>query len=230
MEPLLLLHGALGAKTQFEPLLPLLPPDLPVYSLNLAGHGGEAFPNGPFRMETFAKELVTWLEEKQLPKVRVLGYSMGGYVALEAARQQPDRFSGIFTLATKFHWTPETAQQETAKLQPEVISANVPAFAKALQERHAPQDWTELLHRTADLMQHLGQKPVLSAEALASITVPVRISVGDRDQMVSIEESLAACKALPHGQFQVFPNTKHPLEALDWPLLESALRHFFTYA
>ncbi|WP_210489655.1 alpha/beta fold hydrolase [Rufibacter aurantiacus] len=230
MEPLLLLHGALGARSQFDPLLPLLPAQVPVYALNLPGHGGEPFPNGPFTIEYFAQQLLTWLEEHNLPPVQVFGYSMGGYVALEAARQKPERFSRIFTLATKFNWTPEIAQGETAKLRPEVISEKVPAFAQTLQQRHAPQDWAQLVRHTADLMLGLGQTPMLSVQELAQINVPVCIAVGDKDQMVSVEESLAAYRQLPKGQLHVLPNTKHPMEQLNWPLLASALQHFFSYA
>jgi pimeloyl-ACP methyl ester carboxylesterase len=127
---MLLLHGALGAKSQFEPLLSLLPAPVPVHSFNLAGHGGEPFPQGAFSIEDFAQQLLEWLDAQGLPTVRVFGYSMGGYVALEAARQHPARFSKIFTLATKFDWTPETARQETAKLNPEVIAQKVPVLRK----------------------------------------------------------------------------------------------------
>ncbi|GAB2527733.1 alpha/beta fold hydrolase [Rufibacter soli] len=231
MPPLLLLHGALGAKDQFEPLLPLLPPSLPVFRLNLAGHGGEPFPEeDSFSIETFVDQLLAWLQAQDLGPVWVFGYSMGGYIALEAARREPSRFAGIFTLATKFTWSPEAAMHETAKLNPEVIEAKVPAFAQALQQRHAPQDWRQVVKNTAVLMEQLGQNPLLSPEALSQITLPVRIAVGDRDQMVTIEESLSAYRQLPQAQFQVLPATKHPLEQLDWPLLESALRHFFNYA
>ncbi|ALJ01342.1 hypothetical protein DC20_09250 [Rufibacter tibetensis] len=230
MEPLLLLHGALGAKDQFAPLLSLLPAAVPVYSFNLPGHGGEPFPDGPFRIEAFAQHLLSWLDAQNLARVQVFGYSMGGYVALKAARLHPDRFSSIFTLATKFNWTPEAAQKEVTKLNPKVLQEKVPAFAEALKTRHAPQDWQEVLHRTASMMEQLGQKPVLTAAELAQISVPVCIAVGDRDQMASVEESLAASRQLAYGQFHVLPNTKHSLEQLDWPLLASALQHFFSYA
>ncbi|GGK83069.1 alpha/beta fold hydrolase [Rufibacter glacialis] len=230
MEPLLLLHGALGAKDQFGPLLPLLSDNLPVLSVNLPGHGGAPCPTDTFHIEGFADFLLNWLEEQRLDRVQVFGYSLGGYVALQAARQQPQRFSRIFTLATKFDWSPEVARKETQKLDPQVLAAKVPAYAQVLQARHAPQDWQEVLYRTAHLMHQLGQKPLLSPHELSRLEVPVRIAVGDKDQMVSVEESLAAYRQLPNGQFHVLPNTKHPLEAVDWPQLAHALQHFFSYA
>ncbi|WP_192822708.1 alpha/beta fold hydrolase [Rufibacter sp. LB8] len=230
MKPLLLLHGALGAQNQFDPLLPLLPAQLPVYTFNLPGHGGTVLPEGPFQMKTFVAKLLAWLEEKNLPPVNVFGYSMGGYVALEAARQQPDKFAALFTLATKFAWYPESARHETSRLNPEVLQQKVPAFAQALQDRHAPQDWAEVMRKTAQMMLDLGQNPVLTHEALQQILVPVRVAVGDRDQMVTLEETLHAYQNLPQAQLQVFPDTKHPLEQVHWPQLAQALLHFFNYA
>jgi pimeloyl-ACP methyl ester carboxylesterase len=230
MKPLLLLHGALGSLNQFEPLLSLLPEQVPVYSFNLAGHGGAPFTEAPFTMPSFVAQLLHWLEEKNLGQVNVFGYSMGGYVALEAARQQPQHFAQIFTLAIKFAWSPESAQHETAKLQPEVIQEKVPAFAEALRQRHAPQDWQELMRQTAQMMHQLGAQPLLTAETLAQITVPVRVAVGDRDQMVTLEETMNAYRQFHNAQLQILPNTKHPLEQLHWPLLAQALTHYFSYA
>ncbi|MGV3538650.1 MAG: alpha/beta fold hydrolase [Rufibacter sp.] len=230
MEPLLLLHGALGAKSQFAPFLSLLPGQLPVYSFNFVGHGGEEHPSGLFRIETFARQLLEWAESQPFRKVNVFGYSMGGYVALEAARQQPQVFGKIFTLATKFAWSPEAAAHETARLRPKAIQEKVPAFATALQERHAPLDWTKVMAQTAEMMLHLGEVPVLTPAKLQEISIPVRIAVGDRDQMVTLEESLAAYRSLPHSQFQVLPDTRHPLEQINWPLLAQALIQYFQYA
>lgn len=230
MEPLLLLHGALGAESQFKPLLPLLPANLPVYSFNLSGLGGLPLPEGPFRIAHFVEQLLTWLDEQPFKKVRVFGYSMGGYVALEAARQKPERFSGIFTLATKFSWSPEIAAHEVSRLNPEIISLKVPVFAQALQQRHAPQDWQEVMRRTAQMMLELGENPILTPEKLAKIAVPVTIAVGDQDQMVTVAESRNAAKTIPGAGFEILPNTRHPLEQLDWPRLATSLQDFFKYA
>jgi hypothetical protein len=40
----------------------------------------------------------------------------------------------------------------------------------------------------------------------------VRVMVGDRDAMVSVEESAAAARALPAGELAVLPRTPHPIE------------------
>src|SRR5688572_15290055 len=116
--PLLLLHGAIGAASQFEKLTQLLQPDFEVFSLNFSGHGGKEIPEPGFNMPLFANDVLTFMEEKQLDKVDIFGYSMGGYVALYLALHYPEKVNRIMTLGTKFDWSPEIAAHETRMLNP----------------------------------------------------------------------------------------------------------------
>lgn len=227
MPDLLLLHGALGAASTLHPLQQLLEADFNVHTLNFRGHGGSQTPLGPFRIELFAEDILRYLDQHQLQQVDIFGYSMGGYVALYLALQHPDRVGRIFTLATKFAWSPETAAKEVKMLQPEKVQEKVPAFAAALARRHQPNEWQEVMRRTADMMQHLGSYPMLTEETLPRIPVPVRVSVGDRDNMVSLQETAWAYRHLPNASLQVFPGTHHPLEKVNLGQLEHELRQFF---
>jgi pimeloyl-ACP methyl ester carboxylesterase len=139
METILLLHGALGSKSQLDPLKATLEAQgLPVYSTNFSGHSGEPFRND-FDIETFSGDMLRFLQENQLQRVHVFGYSMGGYVALWFARNHPEYVGKIVTLGTKFDWSPESAEKEVKKLNPEKIQEKVPAFARILEHRHAPK-------------------------------------------------------------------------------------------
>jgi hypothetical protein len=55
----------------------------------------------------------------------------------------------------------------------------------------------------------------------------VRISIGDRDKMVTLEESIRVYRLLEKGEFQVFPNTPHPLEKAPVDKLAEAIIDFF---
>ncbi|MCP2043054.1 alpha/beta fold hydrolase [Pontibacter sp. HSC-36F09] len=227
MPDLLLLHGALGAASTLQPLQQLLEADFNVHVLNFQGHGGSTLSQDPFRIELFAEDVLRYLDQHQLQQVDIFGYSMGGYVALYLALQHPDRVGRIFTLATKFAWNPETAAKEVKMLQPEKVQEKVPTFAAVLNGRHRPNDWQEVMRRTADMMQHLGNSPLLTEETLSRISVPVRISVGDRDNMVSLQETAWAYQHLPNASLQVFPNTHHPLEKVNLSQLLHELGQFF---
>ncbi|MCU0434464.1 MAG: alpha/beta hydrolase [Bacteroidia bacterium] len=225
--PLLMLHGAIGAARQLTPLRHILEarcgqirtPDFP-------GHGGRSMPVLPFSIKQFAESTVQFMDEQGLERVDIFGYSMGGYVGLYLARHYPTRVGRICTLATKFNWTPEIAAREVRLLHPETIEEKVPHFARALEERHAPQHWKDVLHATAALMTNLGNSPELTDEDFAQIAHPVLLSVGDRDTMVSIEETSGIYRKLSNAQFAVLPNTTHPVEQTDLHRIEEMLRRF----
>ncbi len=210
--PLLLLHGALGAASQFAPLLPLLEERFALHAPNFPGHGGEAISSEPFSIARFSEYLRSYIDEQGLRGADVFGYSMGGYVALHCALHAPGSLGRIMTLATKFDWNPDSASREAAMLDPDVVEAKVPKFAEQLRQRHAPANWRTVAERTAEMMVNLGSRNELSMADLAGVPNQVMIGIGDSDRMVSLEESIAAFRALPNGRFIALPATQHPLE------------------
>jgi len=171
--------------------------------------------------------LVAYLDGQGIEQAHVFGYSMGGYAALHAANVQPERLGRVFTLSTKLDWSPEFAAGEVRMLDPDRIADKVPAFARLLERRHSAFGWRNVLHSTEEMMLAMGERPEIDAAMLRAIDIPVRIAVGDRDHMVSIEECIEAYRALPGGELQVFPSTPHPIEKVDTEMLASALIQFF---
>lgn len=214
MKSIIVLHGALGAKTQLEPLMNALSTLYDVHSLNFEGHGGRA-TESDFSIERFAANLKEYMDEHQLSGCPVFGYSMGGYVALKLESQHPGTFSKIVTLGTKFGWTPEVAAKETAMLNPEKIEEKVPKFAAALAALHAPLDWKAMMYKTAEMMHNLGTKPALSPEDFEQIRIPVSLLLGSEDVMVTKEETQAVLAQLPNADFTVIEGWQHPIERVD---------------
>lgn len=226
MYPVILLHGALGSRKSFQHLIPLLPEDYQPQAISFSGHGGVPF-QPDFSIDSFARELLDYLDEKGIPKINLFGYSMGGYVALRFAALHTDRVEKAMTLATKFDWTPESAAKECRMLDPEKIEAKVPLFAAELKKTHEPNDWKQLLTRTADLLRDLGANPFLTTENAKNLNLPVRLSMGDRDNMVTLSETIAMFQSLPQASLAVLPDTYHPIEKVNPQRLASAIRDFF---
>ncbi|HRG02055.1 MAG TPA: alpha/beta fold hydrolase [Bacteroidia bacterium] len=218
MKNIILLHGAIGAKDQLEPLAAELKPQgYNVFTLSFSGHGQTPFASN-FGIEQFASELEQFIKGKNLDKPTVFGYSMGGYVALYLAHHNPNILGNIITLGTKFDWSPEIAQKEVKMLDSKTIMEKVPKFAEALQKRHG-QDWELLLQKTAEMMLNLGNKNALSLNDFTSIENKVWIGIADKDNMVSLEETTAVYKQLKNGAMYMLPNTMHPIETVDVGLL-----------
>jgi pimeloyl-ACP methyl ester carboxylesterase len=103
-EILLLLHGALGASTQFTPLIPLLEEPFEVHTLDLEGHGTSPLKDRPFRLNHFAENVIEYLDNHALDKANIFGHSMGGHTGLCLARFFPGRVKGVFTFFFNPEW------------------------------------------------------------------------------------------------------------------------------
>lgn len=227
MKTLLLLHGAIGAADQLQPLAQVLAAHYNVHTLSFSGHGGIAPHADGYSIRVFANDVLDYMQLNGLEQVSILGYSMGGYVAMYLAAHCPDKVERVMTLATKYLWTEEIAAREVKMLVPEKIEEKLPAFAATLAQRHAPVSWKEVLHATAAMMRELGEMPVLTEEVYARISTPCLLLLGDRDKMVSLEETVDVYKCLPNAQMAVLPGTAHPIEQVDISLLDFFARRFF---
>src|SRR5689334_13100853 len=115
MNPILILHGALGSASQLEPVKSMMESNgMRVHLLSFSGHGGISFQKN-FGIEQFADDTLHYIKSYQLKQVNIFGYSMGGYVALWLAKQYPDVVGKIVTLGTKFDWSVESAAKEVKK-------------------------------------------------------------------------------------------------------------------
>ena len=219
MQPILLLHGAIGGSVQVQPLADALSGHYDVHLFSFPGHGGTPMPEEPFSISAFAAYTLKYIEENKLNNIIVFGYSMGGYVALYLARQYPQLFARIVTLGTKFHWDEPTAAKEVKMLNADAIAAKVPAFAKALEQLHAPNNWKEVLQQTAAMLTGMGKDNPLKPEDYPQITTPVLVMLGDRDNMVTLDETVQVYKQLPNAQMAMLPGTPHPVEKVDVELV-----------
>lgn len=227
MKPkLLLLHGALGSTNYFKPLMVVLEEYYELYTLNFSGHGDKPASSAGFSIAVFAEEVNHYLDENGIEKINIFGYSMGGYVAVYLAHQHPEKVSKIFTLGTKWDWNSESAMREAQMLQPEIVLKKVPQWAKSLEKLHG-KSWSELMQKTAQMMLEMGENPPLSEKEFEQIATPILLTIGDKDQMVSIDETRHMTHLLPHAQCIVLKEVPHSIEQMDVAFLAQSIHNFF---
>ncbi|SHL86416.1 Pimeloyl-ACP methyl ester carboxylesterase [Chryseobacterium contaminans] len=222
---LVLLHGALGHSQIFTPYLDSLSAYFTIHMPLFSGHGSSELPSDGISIEKYTQELTEYCTENNLTDVYILGHSMGGYIALCYAMKHPENINSIMTLGTKFDWTEEQALKESKMLNPEAILEKVPQYAQLLEKQHGSK-WKQLLPAIADLMIDLGKNPPLK-DHLASIHTPVQIMVGDKDNMVTLEESAHVYRSLPNAKLAVLPETKHPMDKVRPNLLLNLIKDFW---
>lgn len=96
--PVILLHGSPGDAEVFREFAAYLParrriiPDLPGF-----GHSGRSLPD--YSVRAHAGYVLALLDQLQIEKAHVVGFSMGGGVAIEMADRSPSRIASITLLS-----------------------------------------------------------------------------------------------------------------------------------
>lgn len=223
---LLLLHGALGSARQLKPLQERMGG----ISIDLTGHGGREIPAGGLTFEHFLADIDHAFAEQHWKSAHLFGYSMGGYAALLYAANHPERVESVVTVGTKLLWTDEGLQKELRKLDPDLMEAKVPAFAKALADVHGADRWRDVVRAIAKSMTELAAMPPLTPQLCARIGCQVLICVGDGDTTAVPHDTRIFCSGLERANVEVLRNTRHPFEEVDLDALEKVLEGFWGLA
>jgi len=95
--PLVLLHGFTGSSANWEPHLAAFGRHFTVYAIDIIGHGQSDVPSelAHYSMEQVVVDLSLLLDRLDLTSIALLGYSMGGRVALHLALAVPDRIRAL---------------------------------------------------------------------------------------------------------------------------------------
>src|SRR5437870_505606 len=109
-DPLILLHGAFGSVEMFGPNVDALAAGQRVIGVDLQSHGRSPAPDRPMRFESMADDIAALIETLGLGRAAIMGFSLGGAVALRTAIQHPevvDRLVLVSTVFKRTGWHPE---------------------------------------------------------------------------------------------------------------------------
>lgn len=111
--PIVLLHGFLETKEIWNETIGKLKQYRQVVTIDLPGHGKSGNFNKVHTMEDMAEAVHVVLQKLSLPKIALVGHSMGGYVALAYLEKYPNAVEEIILLNS----TPEPDSTEKRKLR-----------------------------------------------------------------------------------------------------------------
>ncbi len=115
--PLIMLHGGFGMFETFSAISPTLAGMHQVIGVDLYGHGRTALTDRPFTFEHMADDIAALIAYLGLEKAGVLGYSLGGYIALQTAIRHPERVDKLVLISTPFKrtgWYPDIQKGMTS--------------------------------------------------------------------------------------------------------------------
>lgn len=207
---LVVLHGANGGAAEVERLSAALRPFGTVVAPNLPGHGGRPIP-ARLDMGDLAADVMEGIARQGIERPFVVGYSVGGYLALYLARHFPGQVRGACAIATKFVFDAPTVKHWSYLASPARLGRPGNPRAGQLAKLHAPQDWREVAMANIRFFEELGRAPPLAQADFASIELPVMLVNSNRDQLVPWAETLALRRLVPRSALVMFYGLAHPM-------------------
>jgi pimeloyl-ACP methyl ester carboxylesterase len=179
--PLVLLHGGYGSSEMFGPNVELLAARRRVVGVDLQSHGRSPAADRPMRFEAMADDLAALIRALDLGRPAVMGFSLGGAVALRTAIQHPDLVERLVLVSTVFKrrgWHPEMTDGMDA-MGPEMADQlrQTPLFEAYRQVAPRVEDWPVLVRQVTEVVK-LDYD--WSAE-VPGLQMPVMLVVGDAD-------------------------------------------------
>ncbi len=113
-EPVVLLHGAfMGISGDWNQWIAELSKTRKVIAVEMQGHGRTADIERPMGAENFADDVAALLDHLKIPSADVIGYSMGGGVAMQCAIRHPDKVRKVVSISAVFRndgWVKEAVE------------------------------------------------------------------------------------------------------------------------
>ena len=179
--PMILLHGGLGSGEMFGPILPALAENHQVIAPDLQGHGRTADIDRPIEMEFMADDIGALIDHLGLEKPDVVGYSLGGGVAMHTAFKYPDKIGKL--VAASANIRRDAIPAEMLEQQGQVNAAAVefmkdtPMYQLYQQVAPRPEDFGRLLDKIGQSMA----KDFDYSEEVRALKVPTMIVCADAD-------------------------------------------------
>jgi pimeloyl-ACP methyl ester carboxylesterase len=179
--PLVLIHGGFGSVEMFGPNVELLAARHRVIGVDLQSHGRSPAADRPMRFETMADDIAALMKELKIERAAVMGFSLGGAVALRTAIQHPELVERLVLVSAVFKrggWYPEmTAGMDAMGPETAEPLKQSPMYEAYLQIAPRKEDWPVLV---TQLTTALKIDYDWSAEVV-KLPMPVMIVVGDAD-------------------------------------------------
>src|SRR5438309_4624643 len=179
--PLILLHGGLGSGEMFGPILPLLTERHRVVAVDLQGHGRTADIERPIDVRLMADDIAALVDHLGLDRPDVVGYSLGGGVALQTAVKYPGKVRRL--VAASANIRPDAIYPEMRAQQAQVGAAaaefmkETPMYQLYQRVAPRPEDFPRLLDKMGESMS----KDFDFADDVRGLQVPTLIVAADAD-------------------------------------------------
>jgi pimeloyl-ACP methyl ester carboxylesterase len=209
--PLVLLHGGLlTIELNFGDILPVLATRHRVIAIELQGHGRTTDSDRPLSLERMADDVAEVSTLAGADRADVVGFSLGGLVAVEFARRHPDRLRRLVLGSVNMRPDGYHDDIRSPDAQPGVGRMPTEDEFRAMEDSYRalapdPDHYEAFAAKASDWV---GALPGWSEAEMRQVTAPTLVIIGDCD-FVTVEHASEMQSILPDAQLAVVPGTTH---------------------
>ena len=198
--PVVLLHGfQAGADLWYPHTFPAIAERYHVYALDLPGCGGSGDLQ-EYNTEVFGRFIVGFLDKLGLESVQLVGFSMGGQVAVAAAAQEPERFKRLVLIDSA--GLPRSGPEWAAPIVMAADRSNYhlglyPTAVRLVFQARAMRPCLRMLREDSIY-------PLLS-----KLPMPTLVVWGSRDRVVPLEHATLFARNIPHARLTIMRGCGH---------------------
>lgn len=215
-KPLVLVHGLGGRSEDWLSLIPgFIQSGYKVYALDLLGYGESARPDVDYSISLEAQMVKAFLDSQGLQQPDLAGWSMGGWICLKFAAENPDRVRDLVLLdsaglkfdAVNAAFLRPKTEADLGKMM-QVLTPHpphIPSFyARDLLRGFAREDWI-----IARALKSMYTAKDLMDGRMSTVTMPVLLVWGRQDVLTPPSIGQEMHQAMPQSVLKVFDGCGH---------------------
>ena len=164
-------------------------------AVDTRGHGQSTRGTAPLNFYTFADDLIAVLDELQIDKAHIVGFSDGAIIALHTALIAPERIASMVLLGANYN-------PKGIKLVPRLLILMIYACLSVASL------FSVKMRRRKEIWGLMVCHPNLTIEEISRITVPTLVVTGEND-MVSQRHNDEISRAISGSERMVIPGGNH---------------------
>ncbi len=204
-EPVVLVHGLSGSTHWWIRNLPALAGSYTVYLVDLPGFGAMSRAPDQLMLSEMAAWLLQWMDAVHLERIRLIGHSMGGAIAVQCAAQRPGAITQLVLAAPAAIPVGHPTLLSYVPPLVEAVKAMTPSFLPILAYDALRAGPRTLLRMSRDLLTHDLR------DELRQITAPTLLIWGRRDSLVPPSLGHMMRQELAHAELHILDRAGHVL-------------------
>ncbi len=249
-EPLIFLHPLFTSWEIFKPILPSFVDRFRVVALDLPGFGDSQEFSSRHSLSNYARFLARFFDALDLEKAIVFGVSLGGTVGFKFASQYPAKVKKLIVQGAPFR-SSNILISTRGKVLFEAVKRSpfLEKLIAGLSQNQLFWVWIEKTNpRLGEAIMKAGEDKVMEffeklspravmelgeellrfdlAEEISGISIPVRLIIGAKERVISVEDTKKLNEILPDSRLEVIKGEDHEMVVENPKALTLAIRRF----